>query len=102
MKKLTDYIVRRHTDQKLMQYTRKDEYDRARHVGAPTPSYERRVDVPPHKVVDWFVPRSPIHPDTGAVPPVRVEFPISEPCDLRQCVQERLEKREEASEPDDH
>ena len=54
-----------------MQDPRKNKHHNASRGRLPTPSYERGVNVPSHKVIDRFVPRSPINSYTWAVPPLQ-------------------------------
>ncbi len=85
-----------------MENAREDEYNRAPHSRTPPPSNERKVNMPLHEMIDGFIPRAPIDADAGTIPPIGVELAIAEAGDLGQGVQEGLEKREEASQPDDH
>ena len=44
-----------------------------------------------HKVVDWFIPCSPVGAYTGCIPPVGVEFSIPETHYLCESVERGLE-----------
>ena len=62
---------------------------------------QRRIDMPPHEIIDRLVPRPPVSSDARAVPPLAVELAIPEHHDLGQGVEDGLEDGEEACEPDD-
>lgn len=83
-----------------MQEPREDEHHGAREDVAISPSPERGVDMPEHEVIDGFIPRAPVIPHGGAIPPIGVEFPVAEAHDFRQGVEGGLEDCEEACQPD--
>lgn len=94
-------IVRRDPHQEFVQKAGEDEDHRAGEAAAEPPTDERRVDVPPHEMVDGFVPRAPVVAHRRTVPPIRVEFAVTKTHDFRQGVEDGLEDGEEAGEPDD-
>ena len=56
--------------------------------------------MPLHEMINRLVPVAPIRPHARAVPPVSIEFAVSEHHDLSQRIQQRLEDRKETGQPD--
>lgn len=54
-----------------------------------------------HELVDGFIPRAPVRADAIGVPPIAVEVAVTEAGDFGEGIEEGLEEREEAGEPDD-
>lgn len=79
-----------------MEKAREDKDHKAREPAAEAPAHERGVDMAAHEMIDGFVPRPPVIPHAGAVPPLRVELPIAESHDFRERIQYALEDREKA------
>lgn len=57
--------------------------------------------MPLHELINGLVPGAPVGSYRWGVPPVGVELAVAEARYLREGIEEGLEEREEAGEPDD-
>jgi hypothetical protein len=94
---LTYDVMCRYSYKYLMKYSRKYKHRYACGARTPTSPNKWRKNMSFHKLIDGFIPSPPIYSDTRAVPPIRIEFSISESHNFSQCIQERLKQGKEAS-----
>lgn len=94
-------IMGRHANSQLVKKAGENKHHSASGFGTPASAHQRGINVPSHEIIDRFIPRPPVSPDAGAVPPVRIELPVAESHHLCKSIEGRLKNSEEAGEPDD-
>lgn len=75
--------MRRHTHHQFVQEAGEKKNHGAGELVAETAADEGRVYMSAHEVVNGFVPRAPVTPHGGTIPPVGVKLPVTEPHDFR-------------------
>lgn len=97
----TNKIMRRHTNEYLVQNGRDGKHGKTSRLVAPPPGAHRRVHMSFEVLIHGLIPRAPVHAQALAVPPLVVEGAVGEPRHLGQGVEEGLEEGKEARQPDD-
>lgn len=94
-------VVRRHSNQQLMQDPREQEGEDLSYDRWYASPYHWSVDMSFHEMRYGLIPGGPVGAHGRGVPPVAVEFAVGEAHYLGQTVHEALEQGEEAGEPAD-